>query len=88
MVMSSLAFARACRLREEGSRHRSRCERSVPHPAVTPGMRLPPVSLCRGIFMGRRCGEQLTRTAFNTGVKGRGEEVQSASKNGFSHLPL
>lgn len=29
----------------------------------------PPMSLHRGIFMGRRCGKQLTRPAFNAGVR-------------------
>lgn len=40
------------------------------HPGVAPGMRfLPPHEALQGDFMGRKCGEQIAMTAFNTGVK-------------------
>lgn len=69
MVMNSLVFARACHLQKEGSQHQSRRKYSMLHPGVAAGTSLPPGESLQGIFMSSRCGEQLTRTAFKTGVK-------------------
>lgn len=68
-VMSSLAFARACHLQEEGSQHWSRCKHAVQHTGVPPSISTLPGASLQGGFMGRWCGEQLTRTACKTGVK-------------------
>lgn len=88
-VMSSLAFARACHLQEEGSQHWSRCKHAVQHTGVPPSISTLPGASLQGGFMGRWCGEQLTRTACKTGVKQeRGKKEQRENKMGFpSYTP-